>query len=102
MQFTDKVMPTQSDEVFEPDATTGNYAYMVDNQGFITSRPADFYIYGFMPDGSPVAPLSKDNFASQIKSGFEVLNLNMVEFMDANMPKDCARSGAGQSGHTGI
>ena len=33
-QFTDHIIPTQAEQVFEADASTGNYAYMVDNRRF--------------------------------------------------------------------
>ena len=39
-EFTDHLVPTQAEKVFETDASSGNYAYMVDNRGFVISHPS--------------------------------------------------------------
>jgi hypothetical protein len=96
--FTDHVVPTQSERVFESDATTGNYAYMVDNQGFIISHPNDYHIVGLYPSGRPVAPLTKETTDAQIKRGEEVLNLNLLAFMDPKLPETAKDAAAGKSG----
>jgi len=43
-EFTDHLVPTQAEKVFETNASSGNYAYMVDNRGFVISHPSDFHI----------------------------------------------------------
>ena len=40
-EFTDHLIPTQAEKVFEADTSTGNYAYMVDHRGFIICHPTD-------------------------------------------------------------
>ncbi|MFB3925230.1 MAG: hypothetical protein ACE14T_04185 [Syntrophales bacterium] len=96
--FTNHIVPTQANPVFKSDASTGNYAYMVDNKGFIIVHPNDYHIEGLLPDGSPVPPLTKENYEEQIKKGQEVLNLNLLGFMDPNLPEVAKDAAAGKSG----
>ncbi|NPV03758.1 MAG: hypothetical protein HPY67_03385 [Syntrophaceae bacterium] len=96
--FTDHIIPTQAEQVFEADASTGNYAYMVDNKGFMTSHPLDFHIAGLAPDGTPVPPLTKETAEALMKEGKEVLNLNMLGFMDPGLPEVAAMAASGKAG----
>ncbi|MCX5833046.1 MAG: cache domain-containing protein [Deltaproteobacteria bacterium] len=96
--YTDHIVPTQSERVFEADAATGNYAYMVDNQGFVVSHPNDYHIEGLYPSGRPVPPLTKETADAQIKRGEEVLNLNLLAFMDPKLPAITADAAAGKMG----
>jgi len=97
-KFTDEVIPTQTEHVFETDASTGNYAYMVDNRGYVISHPSDFHIEGLNRNGTPVPALSEQNAAELTKKGEEVLNFNQLGFMDHNLPgieKDAVNGKAG-------
>jgi len=96
--FTDHTVPTQSERVFEADASTGNYAYIVDNQGFVISHPNDYHIEGLYPSGRPVPPLTKETADAQIKRGEEVLNLNLLGFMDPKLPEITQDAAAGKTG----
>jgi hypothetical protein len=96
--YTDHVIPTQSAPVFEADAATGNYAYMVDNRGLMISHPNDYHIEGLYTDGRPVPPLTEQTSAELTKKGEEVLNLNLMGFVDPNMPLIAKDAAAGKSG----
>ncbi|HRT27422.1 MAG: cache domain-containing protein [Syntrophobacterales bacterium] len=96
--FTDHIIPTQAQLVFEADASTGNYAYMVDNKGFMISHPNDYHIAGLYKDGRPVPPLTEKTAEEQVKKGEEVLNLNLLGFMDPNLPEIAKDAAAGNSG----
>jgi hypothetical protein len=96
--FTDHIIPTQADYVFEADASTGNYAYMVDDKGLIISHPNDYHITGLNPDGTAVQPLTKETAEAQAKDGKEVLNLNLLGFMDPGMPEVAKEAAAGKAG----
>lgn len=98
MKFTDNVIPTQSGYVLEADASTGNYAFMVDNRGMIISHPNDFHIAGLNPDGTPVPALTAENQAALTKEGKEVLDLNQLAFMDPNLPAIAKDAAAGNAG----
>lgn len=98
-QYTDQLIPTQAERVFETDTSTGNYAYMVDYRGFVISHPDDFHIVGLQPDGAPVPTLSEDNAAELAEKGAEALNMFQMSFLDNNIfniAKDAA------SGKTGV
>jgi len=96
--FTDHIIPTQSERVFEADAATGNYAYMVDSEGFIISHPNDYHIRGLFPGGRLVPPLTKETADGLIKRGEEVLNLNLLAFMDPKLPEIAKDAAEGKSG----
>jgi len=96
--FTDHIIPTQSDYVFEADAATGNYAYMADNKGLIISHPLDYHIAGVNPDGTAIPPLTKENYETMMKKGDEVLNLNLLGFMDPGLPEVAKEAAAGKAG----
>jgi hypothetical protein len=97
-KFTDNIVPTQSGYVVESDASTGNYAYMVDNRGLVVSHPSDYHIAGLNKDGSPVAPLTDQTRQAMEQKGEEVLNLNLLGFMDPTLPEIAKEAAAGKAG----
>lgn len=98
MQMTDRIVPTQSESVFEADFSAGNYAYMVDNRGLVVSHPADYHITGLDKTGAPVQPLTKETAAAKTKEGVEVLNLRLLGFIDPELQKVALNAAAGKSG----
>jgi PAS domain S-box-containing protein len=97
-EFTDHIIPTEPGYVAHVDASVGNYAYIVDNRGFVISHPFDYHIAGLYRDGSPVPPLTEDRAGDLIGLGEEVLNLNLLGFMDSGMPEIARRASEGKSG----
>lgn len=97
-EFTDHIIPTQAEPVYEADTATGNYAYMADNRGFVISHPDDFHILGQREDGTQVAPLESGTSAELVKKGEEVFNINLLGFMDPNLPQIASEAAAGKSG----
>ncbi len=98
--FTDHLVPTQAGHVFEAEvnASTGNYAYIVDNRGFIISHPYDYHIAGLAPNGIPVPALTDKNSAEMSQRGEAVLNLNLLGYMDPNLPEVARDAAAGNAG----
>ncbi|MBN2284789.1 MAG: cache domain-containing protein [Deltaproteobacteria bacterium] len=96
--MTDTIIPTQTGHVLEADASTGNYAYMVDNRGYVISHPNDYHIAGLREDGTPVPPFTGDTAAELSKKGEEVLNLNLLGDIDAALPQVAQDAAAGNSG----
>jgi len=96
--FTDNIIPTEAGHVLEADASTGNYAYMVDNRGFVISHPSDYHIAGLYKDGSPVPPVTGETSKEMAEKGEEVLNLNLLEAMDSGLPKVAKSADEGNSG----
>ncbi|HOJ52048.1 MAG TPA: cache domain-containing protein [Syntrophales bacterium] len=98
MAFTDHVVPTSSTPVFEADAASGNYAYMVDYRGYVISHPNDYHIVGLDKDGSYVPYLTQENSTELSKAGKEVLNFNYLGFLDPNLPEIHKEASAGKPG----
>lgn len=96
--FTDHVIPTSSTPVFEADAASGNYAFMVDNRGFLISHPNDYHIAGLTAEGTPVPALSKENSEALTKKGEEVLNLAQMGFVDPTLPEITKDAASGKAG----
>jgi hypothetical protein len=96
--FTDQLVPTQSERVFETDASTGNYAYMVDNRGYIISHPADYHIVGLNPNGTTVPTVTAQNASEMAKKGTEALNMFQLGFMDPNIFNIAREAATGKSG----
>ena len=96
--YTDQVIPTQTGHVFEADASTGNYAFLVDNRGLVVSHPYDYHIAGLNTDGTPVPALTEKNMAEMTSKGAAVLDLNLLAFMDPNLPEIARDAAAGNAG----
>lgn len=96
--FTDQLVPTQAERVFETDVSTGNYAYIVDNRGFVISHPADYHIVGLNPDGTTVPTLSSQNAKELEKKGIEALNMFQLGFLDHNIFTISKEAAAGKTG----
>jgi len=97
-QFTDQLIPTQAERVFEANAATGNYAYMVDYRGFVVSHPADYHIVGLQPNGAPVPTVSKENAAELAEKGAEALNMFQMSFLDNNIFNIAKEAATGKTG----
>jgi hypothetical protein len=97
-KFTNHVIPTQTEQVVEVDASEGNYAYMVDNLGFVIVHPNAYHVVGLNNQGKQVPALNEQNAADLTKKGMEVLNLNQLNFMDPNLPKIAKDAASGNSG----
>ncbi|MEE9910885.1 MAG: cache domain-containing protein [Deltaproteobacteria bacterium] len=97
-QFTDQLVPTQAERIFETDPSTGNYAYMVDNRGFVVSHPADYHIVGLNHDGTTVPTLSAQNAKELAQKGAEALNMFQMGFLDPNLFTIAKDAAAGKAG----
>ncbi len=96
--FTDQLVPTQAERVFETQAATGNYAFMIDNRGFVISHPDDFHIVGLTPEGKSVPTLTAQNAAEMAKKGTEALNMFQLGFLDHNIFNIAKEAAQGKSG----
>jgi hypothetical protein len=97
-EFTHHLVPTQAEKVFETNASSGNYAYMVDNRGFVVSHPSDFHIVGLNHDGTIVPTVTAQNATELAKKGTEALNLFQLGFMDPNLFTIAKEAAQGKSG----
>ena len=101
-EYINHIVPTQPGYVFRADASTGDYAYMVDNRGFAIVHPYDYHVEGLYSDGTPVPALTKENYEMEMKKGEEVLNFNLLGFIDPNLPDIEKDASAGTFGDQDI
>jgi hypothetical protein len=97
-RYTDNIVPTESEYVVKADASTGNYAYMVDNRGFVIAHPLDYHIEGLYKDGTPVPPMTPVNTLEMKKKGEEVLNLIALDGLDPELAEVAKEAYVGKSG----
>jgi hypothetical protein len=97
-KFTDHIIPTESTYVIKADASTGNYAYLVDNRGFVIAHPNDYHIAGLYPDGTPVPSINTANYQDMKKKGEEVLNLKELGGIEPALPEIEKEASTGKSG----
>jgi hypothetical protein len=97
-KYTDNIVPTEATYVIKADASTGNYAFMVDDRGFVIAHPNDYHIEGLYKDGTPVPPVTSAIYEEMKKKGEEVLNLNQLGGIDPAMPEVAKEAVSGKSG----
>jgi hypothetical protein len=97
-EFTDHLVPTQASRVIKTDTSTGNYAYMIDNRGYVIAHPSDFHIVGLNPNGTTVPTVTAQNATELAKKGAEALNLFQLGFMDPNLFTIAKEAAQGKSG----
>ena len=84
MEFTQHVHPLSERPVVFPDYTSGNYAYMFDDEGWIICHPKYWDIRGLYPDGTPVEAYHEGKTPVELEEiGRIPLNLrSMAEWRD--------------------
>jgi hypothetical protein len=97
-RYTDNIVPTSSEYVLKADASTGDYAYMVDNRGFVIAHPLDYHIAGLYKDGTPVPPVTAATYEDMKKKGEEVINMNQLGSIDPVMAEVAQAAAAGKPG----
>jgi len=97
-RFTDTIVPTEAGYVVEADSSTGNYAYLVDNRGFVVSHPDDYHIVGLYKDGTPVPPVTAATLAEMRQKGEEVLNISEMGGIDPALPEVAKDAAQGKTG----
>jgi PAS domain S-box-containing protein len=100
MEMTLHVLPTEERFVVFPSYTSGNYAFMFDDEGWITSHPKFWNIRGILPDGSQFDPTAPYYGRDQVQAGEVPFNLDHVAFISPNYPTIAREVRAGRSGVT--
>lgn len=101
MEFTQHVLPIGSHEVVFPSYSSGNYAFLFDDEGWIITHPKFWDIRGHDPDtGFLVDPNSSLYNEEALKEGFIPFNLLHVPFVHVNYRHVALEVIAGRSGVT--
>lgn len=97
-KYTDNIIPTEAGQVIEADSSTGNYAYLVDNRGYVISHPDDYHVVGLYKDGTMVPPVTSATYEEMKRKGEEVLNIDQLGGIDPALPEVARDAAAGKSG----
>lgn len=91
--FTDHIMPTEQRYTVEPDASTGNYAYLIDDEGYAIAHPSTYLIRGLDEDGRllPYATRPEDVGVTNVR----VDQLGFADENLASLPGLAAQGNAG-------
>ncbi|MBI5591489.1 MAG: GAF domain-containing protein [Deltaproteobacteria bacterium] len=100
MELTLHVLPTEERFVVFPSYSSGNYAFMFDDEGWMISHPKFWDIRGMLPDGDEFSPTAPDYTLENVVAGNVPFNLDHVDFINPNYPLIAREVRAGRSGVT--
>jgi PAS domain S-box-containing protein len=101
MEYTQHVLPLGNREVVFPSYSSGNYAFLFDDEGWIITHPKFWDIRGYDRDtGSLVDPTGSDYTEAAMKAGRVPFNLFHVPFIHINYRHVAEEVLAGRSGVT--
>ncbi len=100
MEMTQHVLPTEERFVLFPSYSSGNYAFMFDDEGWMITHPKFWDIRGVLPDGSMVDPGAPGYNRERMVAGVLPFNLDHVDFIHPNYPFIAQQVREGRSGVT--
>ena len=86
MEFVQHVLPNSSQFIDYPVYSSGNYAFLVDDEGWTIAHPKLWDIKGYDKSGNLVPPYSTKTPNSLKKEGFIPFNLATAGFIHKNYP----------------
>ncbi len=98
MEYTQHISSIGSQEVVFPSYSSGNYAFMFDDQGWMIAHPKHWDIRGFDAGGKLVPAYSDVTPERDIQSGRIPFNLLHADFIHPNYPRLAKAVLRGESG----
>ncbi|MBI4966333.1 MAG: GAF domain-containing protein [Desulfomonile tiedjei] len=98
MELTLHILPTDERFVVFPSYSSGNYAFMFDDEGWIIAHPKFYDIRGIYPDGSECDPTAPSYTREKLLAGEVPFNLDHVDFINPNYSNMAREVRAGRSG----
>ncbi len=86
MEFTQHILPNNKTFTVFPVYSSGDYAFMFDDRGWIITHPKLWDIPGVDSNGKPVAAYTRNSSREDINRGWIPFNLDSVEFIDKSYP----------------
>ncbi len=86
MEFTQHILPNKIEQTVFPSYSSGNYAFMLDDKGWIITHPKLWDIRGVDKSGQWVPAFSSTTKDSTIAKGFIPFNLDEAAFIHPNYP----------------
>jgi hypothetical protein len=100
MEMTLHVLPTEERFVVFPSYSSGNYAFMFDDEGWTISHPKYWNIRGILPGSREFSLAAADYTLKDVLEGKVPFNLDHVDFINPNYPLIAREVRAGRSGVT--
>lgn len=98
VEYTQHISPVGDKDVVFPSYSSGNYAFMFDDQGWIIVHPKYWDIRGYDSAGQLVPAYSEETSAEDIESGRIPFNLLSASFVHPNYPRVAEAVLRGESG----
>ncbi|MCD6186683.1 MAG: HAMP domain-containing protein [Desulfuromusa sp.] len=98
MEYTQHISSIEDKKVVFPSYSSGNYAFMFDDQGWMIAHPKYWDIRGYDPSGQLVPAYSAETSKQDILSGRIPFNLFAADFIHPNYPQVAAAVVRGESG----
>lgn len=92
-EFTAHVVPTAERAVVAPDPSTGNYAYIIDDRGYVIAHPSDDIVVGVGEDGEIVPYATEEE-----DLGTHPVRMDQLGFYNANLAEIHRLASQGLSG----
>ncbi len=86
MEYTQHISPSGDGDVVFPSYSSGNYAFMFDDQGWMITHPKYWDIRGYDSDGQLVPAYNSETPEIDIQSGRIPFNLFAASFIHPNYP----------------
>ena len=86
MDLTQHILPNKKTFIVFPSYSSGDYAFMFDDEGWIITHPKFWDIRGFDKRGNLVPAYSENTPKSKIDSGIIPFNLDKAGFIHPNYP----------------
>ncbi len=86
MEYVMHTLPNSDEFVDYPIYLSGNYAFLVDDQGWTIAHPKVWDIRGYDKDGNIVPPYSEHSGEESVKRGIIPFNLATAQFIHQNYP----------------
>jgi signal transduction histidine kinase len=99
MEFSQHILPGSVEKTVFPSYSSGNYAFIFDDEGWIITHPNFWDIRGVLPDGTPVAPYTSGSSQVDIASGRIPFNLDQAGFIHPNYPVAAKAVREGKGGY---
>ncbi len=86
MEFTQHVLPNKTEQTVKPSYSSGDYAFMFDDEGWIITHPKLWDIRGEDKNGNPIPPYTEKSTPAEIREGRIPFNLDYAAFVHPNYP----------------
>ena len=86
MEFTQHVLPNRTQQIVSPSYSSGDYAFMFDDEGWTITHPKLWDIKGVDKNGKLIPPYSETSSKKDIELGRIPFNLDYAAFIHPNYP----------------